>query len=118
MIDLNYYTFWLIVDIVWSIITIMITISSMTRFVFICKSLCLRYEEVYDDIKYMLKNKEKFSSDFVKTLNTIQRKHYAISDVLKHANSYWKIYLFIFYMISVPLEVFLLYKLFSTDTSW
>jgi hypothetical protein len=94
--------------IIWTALCTLINFTAMAQFVFVSKTIIIRFNEIYSDLEFLIKEKIPFDEPII--LKFYQR-HYLVCEMVTDSNNYWKKYLFIFYVIFVPLVTIQLYEL-------
>lgn len=114
MLLLIIYIGWILIHIIWAWLTCVINLTSFGQHFLLCRAIHIRFEEIKDDLEYAILSKQAIFNrpDY---LSILIIKHYFVCDMVNQANKHLKIYLFIFYIISVPSVCFILYRIiFST----
>lgn len=104
------FVFSVMLNFVWSIITFIVNFTTMAQFVLTCKALQIRFHEVSDDLQYITGGTFKNIESAVNILTSLQEKHFKVIEMVLEANSYWKKYIFFFYLIFIPQVCFLSYQ--------
>jgi len=80
----------------------------MAQFVFVSKAIIIRFSEIYADLEFLINENVPFDEPI---LIKFYQRHYLVCEMVTNANNYWKKYLFVFYVIYVPLVTIQLYEL-------
>lgn len=99
---------WMIIIIIWTCLCTLINFTAMAQFVFVSKAIIIRFNEIFLDLEFLINDNVPFDEPvFIK----FYQRHYLVCEMVTEANIYWKKYLFIFYVVFVPLVTIQLYEL-------